>query len=84
MEYYRNLSGVSRVHAFETGEESITVQMDSETTMQFTYAGVGKETVERMKVMAAAGSGLHRYIQSHSNIRYELQARETKRSVAPL
>jgi hypothetical protein len=62
MEKYRNLSGNSRVAAYEIGVDSIKVQfMDGEIYL-YNHNVPGKDQVEYMKVLARNGIGLCTFI----------------------
>jgi hypothetical protein len=61
MKRYKNLSGNSGVVAYKFDGDSITVQFE-DGVYQYTYASTGRSRVERMKVLAAAGTGLSTFI----------------------
>jgi hypothetical protein len=63
MKTYKNLSGNSGVVAYEIGKSFIKIKFDGESGIYtFNYKQPGKETVEKMKALAAKGQGLSTYI----------------------
>jgi hypothetical protein len=62
---YKNLNGRSGVTAYEIGDDWIKVRFRAGGTYNYTYESTGKERVERMKVLAAAGKGLSTFISKH-------------------
>ena len=62
MQPYKNVGGNSGVRAYEIGADSITVQFTEGATYLYTYGSAGSDAIERMKTLAAAGSGLNSYI----------------------
>lgn len=61
---YGNISGNSGIVAYDTKEESITVQFRSGgcTVYTYTYESAGADAVETMKGLAQQGYGLNSYI----------------------
>ncbi len=61
---YRNLSGNSSVVSYETTEDSIHIVFNSGAHRNYIYdhSRPGKLMVDRMKALAAQGSGLGSYI----------------------
>jgi len=63
---YRNIGGDSNIVAYEANEDSIHVIFKSGACRNYLYNSgrPGKAVVERMKALAAQGSGLNSYISS--------------------
>ena len=64
MTLYRNLNGDSSVASYETTENSIHIVFRSGTYRNYLYdhSRPGQPMVDRMKALAAQGSGLNSYI----------------------
>lgn len=64
---YENISGNSGIVAYNTKEESITVQFKSGkyTVYTYTYESAGADAVEMMKSLAQQGHGLNSYISKN-------------------
>ena len=64
---YENINGNSGVVAYNTKEESITVQFKSGkyTVYTYTYESAGADAVETMKSLAQQGHGLNSYISKN-------------------
>jgi hypothetical protein len=62
MERYKNLGGHSSVHAFELGQDSITVEFNDGATYLYNQASAGTTHIDQMKSLALAGYGLNSYI----------------------
>lgn len=60
---YLNLSGDSCVNAFQSDGGAITVRFADGWCHRYTDASAGRETVARMKSLAAAGQGLCRFLR---------------------
>jgi len=60
---YRSLNGRSGVSCYQAGEDSITVGFRDGSFRLYTCQSTGREAVEHMKVLAAAGKGLNSYIE---------------------
>ena len=58
---YKNINGNSGIVAYDTKEESITVQFKSGTytVYTYTYGSAGADSVETMKSLARQGHGLN-------------------------
>ena len=69
---YRNLSGNSNVASYESTKDSIHVVFKSGRYRNYLYNSVRPDqiVVERMKFLAALGSGLNSYISSTVKDRY--------------
>ena len=70
MKKYLNLTGNSGVTAYQSGRGFIKV-IFGETEYRYTLASAGKEAINTMKKLAAAGRGLSTYISRHVKERYE-------------
>ena len=64
---YENINGNSGIVAYDTKEESITVQFRSggRTVYTYTYESAGADAVETMKSLARQGHGLNSYISKN-------------------
>ena len=64
---YENINGNSGIVAYDTKEESITVQFKSGKYTVYTYAyeSAGADAVETMKSLAQQGHGLNSYISKN-------------------
>lgn len=70
MKRYANASGHSVVVAYETLANAITVAFRDGRIYRYTYASAGRDNVERMKQLAAAGRGLSTFINRQVHDRY--------------
>jgi hypothetical protein len=64
MQPYKNLGGDSGVSAYETGNDSITVEFKDRSAYLYTNESAGSENIEHMKNLAASGSGLNSFIST--------------------
>lgn len=72
MQRYLNLSGNSGVTHYEIGADYVLVKFRGvRKPYRYSYAGAGKEHVERMKVLAAAGRMLGTYISQNVHDDYD-------------
>ena len=72
MERYRNLNGDSGVAAFELHPDSIWVRFNNTGKVYaYSYARAGRDHVEQMKRLAAAGAGLNSYIMRNVQKLYD-------------
>lgn len=62
MTSYANNQGRSGIRAYEIGETFIRVQFNEGKVYTYTYDSAGAHNVERMKVLAEAGEGLHSFV----------------------
>ena len=64
---YANINGNSGIVAYDTKEESITVQFKSGKYTVYTYTdeSAGADAVETMKSLAQQGHGLNSYISKN-------------------
>lgn len=62
MKPYRNLSGKSGVVAYGIGPDFIDVEFKGGARYRYTYRSAGQESIEAMKLLAAAGRGLSTFI----------------------
>lgn len=70
MKRYANASGHSGVVAYEIRSDAITVAFRDGGVYRYTYVSAGRDNVERMKQLAAAGRGLSTFIHRQVNDRY--------------
>ncbi|HEY9547260.1 MAG TPA: hypothetical protein VIR56_14720 [Solimonas sp.] len=70
MRPYRNLSGNSGVVAYEVGADFIKLRFTRGDTYRYDYRRPGHRDVERMKRLAAAGTGLSTYVAQTVRERY--------------
>ena len=76
MQRYSNLAGNSGVLAYKIGSNYIDVQFESGGGVyRYTYSSTGKEEVEEMKRLAAAGKGLTGYINQNVTENYAAKLR---------
>lgn len=73
MKRYANASGHSGVLAYETRSDAITVKFRDGCVYRYTYASAGRDNIERMKQLAAAGRGLSTFIIRQVQDRYAEQ-----------
>ena len=80
MKRYGNQNGGSSVLFYEDGPDFIKVQFrgGNHDVYVYDYVVPGRNEVERMKMLAAAGSGLSTYISQHVRERYH------RKELAPL
>jgi hypothetical protein len=69
MRPYMNLSGNSGVLEYDVGPEFIEVRFRGGASYVYSYRGVGRENVERMKALAGAGRGLSTFISQNPSVR---------------
>lgn len=75
MRRYRNLDGGSGVTAYETTDEAIRVQFSNGYIYEYDYASAGRQNVNRMKMLAAAGKGLSTFISRNVHDAYARRLR---------
>ena len=75
MERYKNFSGTSGIAAFEIETASIKVQFKDGWVYLYTALSAGTQTIDRMKQLAIAGSGLSRYIMTNAKKSYSEKSR---------
>lgn len=75
MRRYKNLSGISGVIAYETTDDSITVEFEGGETYLYTFQSTGQAQVEKMKALAAAGKGLSTFISRYVRESYAAKLR---------
>ena len=72
MQRYLNLNGNSGVTDYEIGADHIQVWFHSGKSYRYSYpGGAGRDHVEQMKRLAAAGRGLATYLTQHVHDRYD-------------
>ncbi|MCF8355624.1 MAG: hypothetical protein K9H48_14320 [Melioribacteraceae bacterium] len=64
MARYKNLGGDSGISSYEIGADSIEVTFNDGSVYLYNYASAGKHNIERMKSLAASGSGLNSFINT--------------------
>jgi hypothetical protein len=75
MTKYANLSGGAGIAAYEIGADSIAIKFNSGETYLYNYASAGRENIERMKSLAAAGRGLTTFISQVVKMGYDRKLR---------
>ena len=75
MERYKNLGRDSGVIGYETNDDSIVVYFRDESKYLYDYRSSGRMNVERMKKLAARGSGLNQFINEQVKDRYAAKLR---------
>ena len=70
MKRYANASGHSGVTAYEMTQDGITVKFRDGHVYRYTHASAGRDNVERMKQLAAAGRGLSTFINRNMRDRH--------------
>jgi len=73
MKKYLNKSRNSGVARYQTGSTYIDIEFIDGSTYRYSYNKPGKEHVELMKKLAAAGAGLSTYINKHVRDNYDEQ-----------
>lgn len=71
MKQYKNISGDSGITAYETTENSISVEFNHDALYRYTYESTGKQKIEKMKKLAAEGKGLSTYISQVVKEKFE-------------
>jgi len=69
MRPYKNLSGDSGVVSYEIGDDFVDVKFTSGSPYRYTYEGVGRGNVERLKELAGEGRGLATYINQNLEVK---------------
>lgn len=59
--------------AYDVENDAITVEFTNGAKYLYDYASTGRDHVENMKVLAAAGQGLSSYISKFVKQRYAVQ-----------
>ena len=75
MEKYKNSGGDSGITAYEIGVDSVTVQFSDGSVYLYNYQSAGRENIEQMKKLAAAGEGLNSYIMRNVRKAYAAKLR---------
>jgi len=75
MKLYANRTGQSGVYAYEIGSDNIHVKFRTGSTYVYDYASAGSSSVEQMKSLAIAGSGLNSFINSYVKHKYAYKYR---------
>jgi hypothetical protein len=75
MERYKNLGRDSGVTAFEIGVDSIIVEFKTGATYLYNHLSTGQADIERMKILATAGTGLNSFIVKHVKKRFAKKLR---------
>ena len=70
MEKYKNLSGNSRVVAYEIGRDHIKVKFRDDSVYLYNYVSPGRQALEEMKALALRGQGLSTFIHSRVSNNY--------------
>jgi hypothetical protein len=70
MRRYRNLDGASGVRAYQLLDDAIAVRFANGVTYLYDDATTGRDAVQHMRRLAAAGRGLATYISQHVQDRY--------------
>ncbi len=70
MQIYQNLGRDSGVDAYEAGANYILVRFKTGDTYKYNYNSAGASHIEKMKNLAAAGSGLNSYINKYVKYNY--------------
>lgn len=71
MKKYKDITSNSGVTAYETADESISVEFNHDAVYLYTYASAGKRRIEKMKRLANDGKGLSTYISKTVKEKYE-------------
>ena len=72
---YKNLSRHSGVVAYRPGRDSIDVAFENGAIYRYTVASAGRQHIEQMKALAAAGRGLSTYIVREVRQRFAAKLR---------
>jgi len=75
MRVYCDIDGDSGIAAYETGPDFIRVVFTTGAVYLYTYASAGRQSIETMKQLAAAGDGLNAYINRSVRRGYERRER---------
>lgn len=75
MQNYQSLNGESGVSGYEIGSDSIKIQFSDGDTYLYTYQSAGRENIERMKELAAQGSGLSTFINQNKEVKQGFAAK---------
>ena len=71
MKKYKNLSGISGVSGYETGNGFIKVKFNDGDIYLYTYASAGKKIINKMTQLAQKGKGLSTYISQAVKDKFE-------------
>jgi hypothetical protein len=75
LERYRDETGTSGIAAFEIADDGIAIEFKDGGTFLYTPAVTGRDEVETMKELAAAGHGLNTFINKYVRDRYAKKLR---------
>ena len=70
MQPYKNLSGISGVVAFESGDRHIDIEFEGKQRYRYDYTTPGQKEVEIMKSLAQRGKGLATFINQNVRERF--------------
>ena len=65
MAHYNDATGTSGITAFQSSNDSITIEYKGGSAYLYSDRTVGSANVGYMKSLAASGQGLHSYINKH-------------------
>ena len=70
MPRYNNLSGNSRIAAYEIGEDFIKIQFHDDGIYLYNSHSAGWPSIETMKRLAEDGKGLNTFVDTYVKKRY--------------
>lgn len=76
MKQYKEAGADAGVTGYESGSDFIRLRFKDGSVYRYTYDSTGVRNVERMKALAAAGSGLTTFVNQHVGAAYDQKERE--------
>ena len=67
---YKNLSGDSKVAAYEIAKDGVTIRFTNSTVYRYTNQSADPANISKMKTLATAGKGLGTYVEAHVKTRF--------------
>jgi hypothetical protein len=72
---YKNLSGDSKVAAFELAKDAVTVRFADASVYRYSNQSADPANVSKMKTLALSGKGLGTFIEKNLKDRYSRKIR---------
>lgn len=70
MDFYKNLTGASGISRYQIKQTSVLVEFKGGKIYEYSYESAGSANIEKMKLLALAGSGLNSFIMHNVKLRY--------------
>lgn len=70
MDFYKNLNGTSVISRYQIASTSVLVEFKGGKVYEYSYESAGSANIEKMKILALAGSGLNSFIMHNVKLLY--------------